>query len=174
MKPLFHSPTAPKHSYSKFELEQCADGRLFGVGNAQLPTSPLLMLDRIVDIQATGGEYGRGYAIAALDIDPSEWYFKSHFKGDPVMPGCLLVESLWQLTGFHLAWLGYKGKGRVLESGKTRFSEPVTDITKTLVLSIHVRKLLMSENPICIANGDIYFDELLMCRSDAIKVGLFE
>lgn len=175
MKPLFRSPpnTIPKHSFSKADLERCADGLLFGVGNAQLPSAPLLMLDRIVDIQADGGQYGRGYAIAELDINPTSWFFKHHFRGDPVMPGCFLIESLWQLTGFHLAWSGYPGKGRVLESGRTRFIDPVQENEQTLTVSIHVRKILTNDHPICIANGNVSSNNNLKCNSDAIKVGLF-
>ena len=178
MKALsFLSPnTTPlaKHAFSKVELEQCADGLLFGAGNAQLPTSPLLMLDRIVDIQATGGEYGRGYAIAEIDIDPSKWYLKSHFKADPVMPGSLLAEAVWQLSGFHLAWSGYKGKGRILDSGNTRFIEPVLGTNNvTLIVTIHVRKVFINRNPMAISDGDIRHSKGIVCLSKKVSIGLF-
>ena len=175
MKAFLNSPlnTTSQHTFSKAELERCADGLLFGFGNAQLPSSPLLMLDRIVDIQATGGNYDRGFAIAELDVHQSSWFFKHHFPGDPVMPGCLLIESLWQLTGFHMAWAGHKGRGRVLESGRTRFLEPITEEKQTLTISIQVRKIIIKENPIYISNGRILSNGVLSCRSDAIKVGLF-
>ena len=162
-----------KNSFSRIELEHCASGLLFGPGNAQLPSPPLLMLDRIVDIQASGGDYGRGYATAEIDVQPSQWFFDHHFKGDPVMPGALLLESLWQLAGFHLAWLGYKGKARLLESGKTRFREIIEDQSQTLTVSIHIRKILSGENTICIANGDVKSTENLKCNSDSIKIGLY-
>ena len=165
-------PTPLGHSFSRQDLELCADGLLFGIGSAQLPTSPLLLLDRVIDIQRNGGDYGRGYAIAELDIDPSNWFFKHHFRGDPIMPGCLLLESLWQLTGFHLAWSGYKGKGRVLDSGKTRFSDPVKDKPQTLTITVQVRKFLTSSNPICISEGEINSHEGLICKSNSIKIGL--
>jgi 3-hydroxyacyl-[acyl-carrier protein] dehydratase/trans-2-decenoyl-[acyl-carrier protein] isomerase len=162
-----------KNSFSISELKQCSEGILFEPGNAQLPTPPLLMLDRIVDIQATGGAYGRGYALAELEIDPSRWFFKHHFQGDPVMPGCFLIESLWQLTGFHLAWSGYKGRGRVLESGRTRFVVPVKESNQILSIEIQVRKVFSRNNPICIANGEIIVNNEIICHSDAIKIGLF-
>lgn len=132
------------------------------------------MMDRVVDIQSDGGQYDRGYAIAELDIDPSTWFFKHHFQGDPVMPGCLLIESLWQLAGLHMVWSGHNGKGRVLESGKTRFVSSVEEFKQTLTISIHVRKVIMSDvDSIYIANGDVKVNEDLKCRSDTIKVGLF-
>lgn len=162
-----------KNIFSRAELEDCASGLLFGPGNAQLPSPPLLMLDRIVDIQTTGGDYDRGYAIAEIDVDPSQWFFHHHFKGDPVMPGALLLESLWQLAGFHLAWLGYKGKARLLESGKTRFVEIVEDQHQTLTVSIHIRKILSRENAICIANGGVKATDNYKCNSDSIKIGLY-
>jgi len=98
--------------------------------------------------------------------------FKHHFRGDPVMPGCFLIESLWQLTGFHMAWSGYKGAGRIIESGRTRFFEPVHDVNRTLQISVDIRKVLVSENPVCIANGEIRCEEVVVCKSDAIKVCL--
>lgn len=162
-----------RHSFSKIDLEQCADGLLFGTGNAQLPSNPLLMLDRIVDIQADGGQFERGYAVAELDIDPDKWFFKHHFHGDSLMPGCFLIESLWQLTGFHLAWSGYTGKGRVLESGRSRFIEPITDSRQIVTISVHIRKVIANGNPIYISNGEIWVGDSLKCKSDAIKVGLF-
>ena len=108
-----------KNSFSENDLLNCANGLLFSEENAQLPSPPLLMLDRVIDIQTTGGSHNRGYAKAEYDVTPDSWFFKHHFPGDPVMPGCLLIESLWQLTGFHLSWLQYAGKARVLDSGKT-------------------------------------------------------
>ena len=124
------------NSFTKSDLEDCADGVLFGKRSPQLPSAPLLFLDRVLDIQAEGGLYGRGYSVAELDISPDSWFFKHHFSGDPIMPGCFLIESLWQLTGFHMAWSGYEGKGRVLDSGRTRFSEPATSEMATLTISV--------------------------------------
>ena len=177
MKALSQTPhlsqtTLLESSFSRQDLELCADGLLFGIGNAQLPSSPLLLLDRVIDIQRNGGEYGRGYAIAELDIDPSNWFFKHHFRGDPIMPGCLLLESLWQLTGFHLAWSGYQGRGRVLDSGKTRFLDPVADSPQILTITVHVRKVLTGGNPVCISDGEINSSEGPICKSNSIKIGL--
>lgn len=162
-----------KHAFDRTDLEACADGHLFGEGNAQLPSAPLLMLDRIIDIRESGGQFDRGFAVAELAISPESWFFKHHFRGDPVMPGCFLVESLWQLTGFHMAWSGYEGKGRVLESGRTRFLEPVSAKPQSLTISVQIRKIIVSECPIYISNGEIRINELVFCKSDAIKVGLF-
>lgn len=162
-----------RSSFTRAELESCSTGSLFGPGSAQLPSSPLLMLDRIIDIRSSGGHFDRGYAIAELDIDPSHWYFRHHFHGDPVMPGCFLIESLWQLAGFHMAWSGHRGRGRILDSGRSRFIESVEKDKKTITISIEVRKLLGRDNPICIANGEVSLNHLLICKSDAIKVGLF-
>ena len=163
-----------KHSFTKTDLEQCSDGLLFGKGNAQLPASPLLMLDRIRDIQNTGGDFERGYAKAELDIHPSDWFFAPHFKGDPVMPGCLLIESMWQLTGFYLAWAGYSGKGRVLESGRTKFVEPLQKQTAVLSIVVHVRKLLKGSMPICITDGTVEHAGNTLCSATGIKIGLVD
>lgn len=162
-----------KNKFSKSELEYCAEGGLFGVGNAQLPAAPLLMIDRIVAIESDGGAFDRGYALAELDIHPEQWFFQHHFRGDPVMPGCFMIEALWQLTGFHLAWSGYPGKGRVLESGRTRFAESIDPVVQTLEIEIHIRKLLTNGNPVCIANGQVHSGGLLKCKSDSLKIGLF-
>lgn len=168
------SDASSKNSFTKVDLQTCSSGSLFGVGSARLPSGPLLMLDRIVDIQSKGGQYDRGYAIAELDIDPSHWYFQHHFRGDPIMPGCFLVESLWQLAGFHMTWSGHKGRGRVLDSGRTRFNQLIKKEKKKVTISICIRKLINRDNPICIANGEMSTDNLIICRSDAIKVGIFK
>ena len=168
-----HYDVGSKHSFSKYDLEQCAEGLMFGAGNAQLPLNPLLMLGRVTDIRNSGGDFERGFALAELDVSPSDWYFDSHFKDDPIMPGCLLIESMWQLTGFHLAWLGYSGKARVLEGGRTRFHDVVTGECQTLTISIHVRKTFALGNPICIADGLIENETTVKCRSSSIKNGLF-
>ena len=108
--PIFASGLR-KNSYTFDELMECGRGKLFGPGNAQLPSPPMLMFDRITDIQDEGGEYGRGYMTAELDIDPSLWFFQCHFEGDPVMPGCLGLDAMWQLVGFFIAWRGGLGHG---------------------------------------------------------------
>ncbi len=160
--------------FSREDLEACAYGRIFGPGNAQLPSPPLLMLDRIIEIQSVGGEYDKGYAIAEIDVVQSTWFFKHHFLDDPLMPGCLLIESLWQLAGFHLAWSGHEGRGRVIDSGKTRFLDSVNASTQTLTVTIHIRKVVSTPQPIAIANGYVSSHKNVICKSDFIKVGLIK
>ena len=163
-----------KTNFTRADLESCAKSRLFGEGNAQLPSPPLLMLDRVVQLQQSGGMFNRGFAIAEIDIDPTDWYFTHHFEDDPLMPGCFLTEAMWQLSGFYLAWRGLKGKGRVLESGNTRFIEPVKPIRSTLTVTVQIKKILTSNGSICFADADIRRSESLVCKSKSIKVGLFE
>ena len=115
-----------KSSYDRDELIECAMGRLFGPGNAQLPLPPMLMLDRVTHITMEGGPHGRGELIAELDIDPSLWFFACHFHGDPVMPGCLGLDAMWQLVGFFLGWTGAPGRGRALGVGEVTGLRPVT------------------------------------------------
>ena len=110
--------------YSQEQLLQCSHGDMFGPGNAQLPLPPMLMFDRIVHISEIGGQYGKGEMVAELDINPDLWFFQCHFEGDPVMPGCLGVDALWQLVGFYLGWLGGLGHGRALGSGEVKFTGP--------------------------------------------------
>ena len=115
-----------QNSYERAELLACGRGQMCGDGNAQLPLPPMLMFDRITHISDKGGAYGRGEVIAELDIEPQQWFFTCHFKGDPVMPGCLGVDALWQLMGFFLGWKGGLGHGRALGSGEIRFTGQVT------------------------------------------------
>jgi len=159
---------------SKKYLNKCDDELWPGIGDVLLPTGPLLMLDRIIDVQANGGKFGRGLAVAELDIDTSSWFFKYHFQNDPVMPGCFLIETFWQLVGVHLAWSGCSGRGRVLESGVTRFFDPVLCKRQTLRISVHIRKLKKIGNPICIANGEISSSDGLKCKAEAIKIGMLK
>ncbi len=114
-----------KHSYTREELLQCGRGELFGPGNAQLPLPPMLMFDRISQIDSVGGAYDKGIIVAELDIDPSLWFFDCHFQGDPVMPGCLGLDAMWQLVGFYLGWMGGPGRGRALGVGEVKFTGQV-------------------------------------------------
>lgn len=115
-----------KHSFTREELLSCGQGELFGEGNAQLPVPPMLMFDRITRISEDGGEFDKGQVIAELDIKPDHWFFQCHFVNDPVMPGCLGLDAMWQLIGFYLGWLGAPGRGRALGSGEVKFTGQVT------------------------------------------------
>ena len=119
-----------KNSYSREELLACARGELFGEGNAQLPLPDMLMVDRIIDINDNGGSAGKGQLVAELDINPDLWFFACHFYGDPVMPGCLGLDAMWQLVGFYLGWTGAQGRGRALGSGQVKFTGQVTPKNK--------------------------------------------
>ena len=128
----------PQNSYSKEELLQCARGEMFGSGNAQLPLPNMLMVDRIETINTDGGKYGKGEIIAELDINPDLWFFGCHFEGDPVMPGCLGLDAMWQLVGFYLGWVGALGRGRALGWGEVKFRGQVLPKYKKITYDIHM------------------------------------
>src|SRR3990172_1486494 len=132
-----------KNSYARDELLQCGRGELFGPGNAQLPLPPMLMFDRIIRIAEDGGKYGKGEIIAELDIRPDLWFFDCHFTGDPVMPGCLGLDAMWQLVGFYLGWMGGAGHGRALGVGDVKFSGQVTPEKKRLTYRIDLKRIIM-------------------------------
>lgn len=159
--------------FGKDELIACGSGELFGAGKPKLPLPPLLMLDRITDIQPTGGEYSRGCIKAELDINPFVWFFKSHFHGDPLMPGCLAIEALWQLTGFYLGWSGYDGQGRVIDSGNTRFSREVTPANTQVCLEVHIKRVFSRGDVIAVADGTLHVDGALASTTKGLKIGLF-
>ena len=127
-------------SYTKEELIACGHGELFGPGNAQLPTDNMLMLDRITHISSEGGNHGKGEIIAELDINPDLWFFSCHFPGDPVMPGCLGLDALWQLGGFFLGWCGGPGRGRALGSGEVKFRGQVTQQTRRVRYRLDLKR----------------------------------
>lgn len=166
--------TATKNHYDKEELLSCGHGRLFGPGNAQLPLPNMLMFDRIVRIDAEGGEYGKGVAIAELDIDPELWFFKCHFEGDPVMPGCLGVDALWQLIGFSLGWRGGEGYGRALGSGDIKFIGQITPECSKVVYKIDFRRVIMRTLTMGIADGSVMADGQLVYTCKDLRVGLFK
>ncbi|MDO4643508.1 MAG: 3-hydroxyacyl-[acyl-carrier-protein] dehydratase FabA [Cardiobacteriaceae bacterium] len=163
----------PQHSYSKEELLASGRGEIFGAGNAQLPLPNMLMMDRITHINDTGGNYGKGEIIAELDIDPSLWFFSCHFQGDPVMPGCLGLDAMWQLVGFFLAWKGGAGRGRALGCGEVKFTGQVLPTNKKITYRIHIKRTIMRQLVLGIADGVMEVDGNAIYYGSDLKVGLF-
>lgn len=166
-----------RSSYEYEDLLTCARGELFGRGNAQLPLPPMLMFDRISVISDTGGAHGKGQIVAELKVadNPAlEWFFTCHFKGDPVMPGCLGLDSLWQLTGFFLGWLGAPGKGRALGVGEVKFSGMVTPKTKVVEYVIDLKRVILRKLKLAIADGVMKADGQIIYAATDLRVGLFE
>lgn len=161
---------------TNFDYEQllaCGRGDLFGEGNAQLPLPPMLMFDRISEISEEGGEYGKGLVRAELSLRPDMWFFPCHFKGDPVMPGCLGLDALWQLLGFFLGWLGSPGKGRALGLGELKFSGQVVPTMKSIVYGIEIKRVMRSKLVLGIGDGWLSADGNVIYRASDLKVGLF-
>ena len=143
----------PQSSYSYEEIIECGKGNLFGRGNAQLPAPPMLMFDRITNVNKDGGEHGKGEIIAELDINADLWFFKCHFLGDPIMPGCLGLDALWQMLGFYLGWLGYPGKGRALGVGEIKFVEEIKPDKELIKYKVSLKKSL-NKKGLSIGYGD--------------------
>jgi 3-hydroxyacyl-[acyl-carrier protein] dehydratase/trans-2-decenoyl-[acyl-carrier protein] isomerase len=162
-----------QNSYERAELLACGRGQMFGDGNAQLPLPPMLMFDRVTHISDKGGAYGRGEVIAELDIEPQQWFFTCHFKGDPVMPGCLGVDALWQLMGFFLGWTGGLGHGRALGSGEIRFTGQVTPDCKLVRFQLSLKRVVMRKLVMGIADGQVEADGKVIYTGKDLRVGLF-
>ncbi len=165
--------TPTKNSYSYEELLECSHARMFGPGNAQLPLPPMLMFDRIVSISNTGGKYNKGQIIAELDVKPDLWFFDCHFVGDPVMPGCLGLDAMWQLVGFYLGWAGGPGRGRALGAGDVKFSGQVTPKNKLITYRIDMRRVIQRKLNMGIADGVMEVDGREIYSASSLRVGLF-
>ncbi|CAH9017849.1 3-hydroxyacyl-[acyl-carrier-protein] dehydratase FabA [Candidatus Nitrosacidococcus sp. I8] len=161
------------NKFSYENLLQCAQGDMFGLGNAQLPSPPMLMVDRITHISDNGGKFEKGKIIAEMDIKPDLWFFDCHFSGDPVMPGCLGLDAMWQLLGFYLAWLGGLGHGRALGSGEVKFTGQVTPKNKLVTYHIDLKRVVMRKLVMGIADGTMFVDNREIYTAQDLRVGLF-
>jgi 3-hydroxyacyl-[acyl-carrier protein] dehydratase / trans-2-decenoyl-[acyl-carrier protein] isomerase len=166
--------TAQSNSYDYDALIACGRGELFGPGNAQLPLPPMLMFDRITHIAAGGGAYDKGEVIAELDVSPDLWFFDCHFQGDPVMPGCLGLDAMWQLVGFFLGWTGAPGKGRALGVGEVKFTGQVPPTVKNVRYVIDLKRVINRRLVLGIADGRVEADGQLIYVAKDLRVGLFK
>ena len=165
---------SPKNCYSKEELLDCADGNLFGEDNGKLPTPNMLMFDRITKISDSEGKYKKGKIIAELDVNPDLWFFDCHFKGDPVMPGCLGLDAMWQLVGFYLCWLGNPGRGRALGASEVKFFGQVLPTAKKVTLTIDMKRVLNLDLTVGIGEGSMLVDDREIYTAKGLRVGLFQ
>ena len=162
-----------KNSYNLQDLMDCAKELLFGPGNARLPLPPMLMIDRITHISDEGGDYGKGEIIAELDIKKDAWFFDCHFYADPVMPGSLGIDAMWQLIGFFLGWIGGQGRGRALGGGKIKFTGQVTPSTKLITYHLHIKRVIKSKLTMGIADATLKADDKIIYTGQDLRVGLF-
>ena len=162
-----------RSSYDFEDLLACGRGELFGPGNAQLPLPPMLMFDRITNISETGGAHGKGEVVAELDIKPNLWFFACHFEGDPVMPGCLGLDALWQLTGFYLGWRGLAGRGRALGVGEVKFTGQVLPEVRLVRYIVDVKRVRAGKLVLGIADGKLEADGKVIYETSDMRVGLF-
>jgi len=163
-----------QHSFSKDELLECGAGHLFGPGNAQLPVGNMLMLDRITHISSEGGAAGKGEIRAELDISPDLWFFECHFPGDPVMPGCLGLDAMWQLLGFFLGWRGNPGRGRALGSGEVKFTGQILPSAAVVSYQIDIKRVIERKLVMGIADGSVSVDGREIYTARDLRVGLFQ
>jgi 3-hydroxyacyl-[acyl-carrier protein] dehydratase/trans-2-decenoyl-[acyl-carrier protein] isomerase len=163
-----------QNSYTKEELLTCARGMLFGEGNAQLPLPNMLMVDRIIEINDFGGSNAKGQIIAEMDITKDLWFFQCHFQGDPVMPGCLGLDAMWQLVGFYLGWTGAQGRGRALGAGEVKFSGQVTPKNSIITYHIDMKRLILRKLVMGVADGRMETDGREIYSVKDLRVGLFQ
>ncbi len=163
-----------RFSFDYEDLLACGRGELFGPGNAQLPLPPMLMFDRISSIAEDGGEHGKGHVRAELDVRPDLWFFPCHFKGDPVMPGCLGVDALWQMVGFFLGWSGGKGRGRALGVGEVKFSGQVTPVVQLVTYKVDLKRVFLRNHVMGVGDGVLEADGKPIYEARDLRVGLFD
>lgn len=163
-----------RFSYSKEDLLASSRGELFGETGPQLPAPNMLMMDRIVKMSETEGNFGKGYIEAELDINPDLWFFACHFPGDPVMPGCLGLDAMWQLVGFFLGWTGGEGKGRALGVDEVKFTGQILPTAKKVVYRIHIKRLINRKLIMGMADGEVEVDGRVIYTATDLKVGLFK
>jgi len=163
-----------RESYTKEDLIASGRGELFGTEGPPLPSGNMLMMDRVVKMTEDGGNYGKGFVEAELDIQPDLWFFDCHFIGDPVMPGCLGLDAMWQLVGFYLGWLGAEGKGRALGVGEVKFTGQVLPTAKKVSYRIHFKRVINRKLVMGVADGEVLVDGQVIYTATDLKVGLFK
>lgn len=163
-----------QESYTRDEVLACGQGTVFGMDTARLPKPPMLMFDRITRITDAGGTHGRGLVRAELDIQPELWFFGCHFEGDPVMPGCLGLDAMWQLVGFFLAWSGHKGRGRALGVGSVRFFGQVLPQARLVTYELNIRRVIARKLIMGVADGTLAVDGRTIYSAEDLRVGLFD
>jgi 3-hydroxyacyl-[acyl-carrier protein] dehydratase/trans-2-decenoyl-[acyl-carrier protein] isomerase len=164
---------ARQDSYDYEELLASGHGELFGPTNGRLPLPNMLMIDRITRVSEEGGKYGKGEIRAELDIKPDLWFFQCHFEGDPVMPGCLGLDAMWQLVGFHLVWQGLQGRGRALGVGKVKFTGQILPTAKLVQFQIDIKRVISRRLNMAIADGSLSVDGREIYTAEDLRVGLF-
>lgn len=166
--------TQRQQSFTKEELLSCGRGEMFGPGNAQLPIPNMLMIDRITNISTEGGAYNKGSIVAELDVKPDLWFFECHFPGDPVMPGCLGLDAMWQLVGFFLGWMGHPGKGRALGCGEVKFTGQILPSASKVTYKIDLKRVITRKLILGIGDGRLSVDDKEIYTAKDLRVGLFK